>query len=141
PPPPPAPVPPRFAFLSPRSASASTLHAALPFVSADASFVSDSILLILLPFVLLALLALLYVVLLSRHKKASSHELAPLNRVGSVTEPLAPEGAVLVGGELWRARTRDGAHVPRGRGNVCVVGARGHLLEVEPTDGGPHTSP
>ena len=100
-----------------------------PFVSRPA-LVSDAALFILLP-AALALLSLLLVALLSRRRKASGRALAPLHRVGSVTEPLAPEGAVVVGGELWRARTRDGAHVPRGRANVRVVGARGHLLEVE----------
>ncbi|HEV2762090.1 MAG TPA: NfeD family protein, partial [Pyrinomonadaceae bacterium] len=102
------------------------LFDAPPFVSLHAasvptpSFISDSIPLILLSVALLALGVLLYVALLSRHRKASARDLAPLNRVGSVTEPLAPEGAVLIGGELWRARTRDDTHVPRGRANVRV---------------------
>ncbi|HYP53402.1 MAG TPA: NfeD family protein, partial [Pyrinomonadaceae bacterium] len=56
---------------------------------------------------LVALIALLlYVALLSRHRKASTRSLAPVNRAASVEHPLTPEGAVLVGGELWRARTR-----------------------------------
>lgn len=49
-----------------------------------------------------------------------------------VETTLEPEGAVLVRGELWRARSRSGATVQRG-GRVRIVGASGHLLEVEPT--------
>jgi membrane-bound serine protease (ClpP class) len=96
--------------------------------------------LLALPFLLLLLGALLYVALLSRHRKAAGGALAPVNRVGSVTEALTPEGAVLVGGELWRARTRTGERVECGSGNVLVVGARGHLLEVEPRRGSPARS-
>ncbi|MDQ1523917.1 MAG: NfeD-like C-terminal, partner-binding [Pyrinomonadaceae bacterium] len=51
-------------------------------------------------------------------------------RVGVVAEALEPEGAVLVDGELWRARSRSGVRIARG-GRVRVVGARGHWLEVE----------
>ncbi|HYO62730.1 MAG TPA: NfeD family protein [Pyrinomonadaceae bacterium] len=100
----------------------------LQFIVRRSSFIIPFV----LAFALVPLGALLYVVLLSRHRKASTGSLSPVNRTASVTEPLAPEGAVLVGGELWRARTRDGEHVGRGRANVLVVGARGHLLEVEP---------
>ncbi len=72
------------------------------------------------------------VVFLSRRRKSSRGEFALMNREGSVTEALEPEGAVLVGGELWRARAVGGERVGRGRLNVRVVGAREHLLEVEP---------
>jgi len=43
---------------------------------------------------------------------------------------LEPEGAVLVGGELWPARARNGDRIAHG-GRVRIVGARGHWLEVE----------
>jgi len=66
----------------------------------------------------------------SRHKKKGAGRVLDLTgRVGSVAAALRPEGAVLVAGELWRARVRSGEYVERGR--VRVVGARGHLLEVE----------
>jgi membrane-bound ClpP family serine protease len=65
----------------------------------------------------------------SRHKKSARGVLDLTGRVGSVAEALRPEGAVLVDGELWRARVRSGRSVERGR--VRVVGGRGHLLEVE----------
>ncbi|MGH9900365.1 MAG: NfeD family protein [Pyrinomonadaceae bacterium] len=91
---------------------------------------------VLLSVVILTLSALAFrltlIAMSSRHKKSSTGELRLLNCLASVTEPLDPEGAVMVRGELWRARSRTGARVSRGRANVRVVGARGHLLEVEP---------
>ncbi|HZI20249.1 MAG TPA: NfeD family protein [Pyrinomonadaceae bacterium] len=72
-----------------------------------------------------------YVALASRHRKAGSQPLAPVGRVGSVERELDPEGFVLVGGELWRARLSGGGRLGRGRQNVLVVGARGCVLEVE----------
>jgi membrane-bound serine protease (ClpP class) len=79
-------------------------------------------------------LTLLTVALLSRHRKAGAGEVSLIGCVAFVTEPLQPEGAVLVRGELWRARSRSGEGMARGQANVRVVGARGHLLEVEPLD-------
>ena len=47
---------------------------------------------------------------------------------------LQPEGAVIVAGELWRARLSNEAE-PLRRGTLArVVGANGHLLEVEPAE-------
>jgi membrane protein implicated in regulation of membrane protease activity len=66
---------------------------------------------------------------MSRHQKASGGELNLEGRVALVVQALEPEGAVLVGGELWRARARNGDRIARGR--VRVVGERGHWLEVE----------
>ncbi|HZG54398.1 MAG TPA: NfeD family protein [Pyrinomonadaceae bacterium] len=66
---------------------------------------------------------------MSRHQKSAGRPLRLEGRVGIVIEALEPEGAVLVDGELWRARARDGAGIARGR--VSVVGARGYWLEVE----------
>jgi membrane-bound serine protease (ClpP class) len=82
-------------------------------------------------FLLLASALAAYVALASRHRKAGSRPLAPLGRVGSVERELDPEGFVLVGGELWRARLRGSGRVERGLSNVRVVGARGCVLEVE----------
>ncbi|MDQ1589587.1 MAG: NfeD-like C-terminal, partner-binding [Pyrinomonadaceae bacterium] len=89
-------------------------------------------------FVLLLVGALLLVVCLialvvaamSRHQKSAGRPLHVEGRVGVVAEALEPEGAVLVDGELWRARSRSGVRIARG-GRVRVVGARGHWLEVE----------
>ena len=74
----------------------------------------------------------LYVAALSRHKKASREPVRLAGRVASVERALAPEGFVMIDGELWRARARGGVEVPCGRSNVRVVGASGCLLEVEP---------
>jgi membrane protein implicated in regulation of membrane protease activity len=80
-----------------------------------------------------ALLPLAYVVHLSRHKKSSRLTQRLVGRLASVERPLTPEGFVLLDGELWPARTRNGESVGRGLSNVRVVGASGHQLEVEPT--------
>lgn len=69
--------------------------------------------------------------MLLRHRKATQAPVDLVGRIASVEIVLAPEGAVLVGGELWRARSRTGAHIARGRRNVRIVGASAHLLEVE----------
>jgi membrane protein implicated in regulation of membrane protease activity len=75
---------------------------------------------------------LTYVVLSSRHAKASGRALAPVGRVGLVESDLNPVGFVMIAGELWRARLRDeGGRAPRGT-KVRVVGAEGCDLLVEP---------
>ncbi|HKP73872.1 MAG TPA: NfeD family protein [Pyrinomonadaceae bacterium] len=81
--------------------------------------------------VLLVAACALVVAAMSRHKKGARGELKLEGRVAVVVAALEPEGAVLVDGELWRARTREGVRVAQ-EGRVRVVGARGHLLEVEP---------
>ncbi len=79
-----------------------------------------------------ALLPLAYVFHLSRHKKSSRLPLRLVGRLASVERPLTPEGFILLDGELWPARARNGESVGRGLSNVRVVGASGHRLEVEP---------
>jgi membrane-bound serine protease (ClpP class) len=80
---------------------------------------------------LLLIAAAVYIILLSRHHKAATGELDLIGAVAAVESALAPEGAVLVRGELWRARARRGRTIERGC-RVRVVGASAHLLEVEP---------
>ena len=87
-----------------------------------------SLLVLSAPFVALAA----YVVHASRQQKYSRSPLNLVGQVGSVERALEPEGFVLIGGELWRARARGGATVERGGRRVRVVGARGCVLEVEP---------
>jgi membrane-bound ClpP family serine protease len=54
--------------------------------------------------------------------------------IARVETELEPEGAIIVSGELWRARLGSAAStVARGRA-VRIVGVSGHLLLVEPTD-------
>ncbi len=73
------------------------------------------------------------VALLSRHKKACEVDL--IGSFAFVEKPLEPEGAVLVRGELWRARfvAASGTHAKAAihGARVCVIGVRGHLLLVE----------
>lgn len=80
---------------------------------------------------MVGLMLTLIVVAMSRHKKGGAGELNLLGAVALVQTSLIPEGSVLVRGELWRARSRAGLNIERGR-EVRVVGASLHLLEVEP---------
>jgi membrane-bound serine protease (ClpP class) len=73
----------------------------------------------------------LIVAAMSRHKKSGVGDVDLLGAVGVVQTSLAPEGSVMVRGELWRARSRTGVRLERGRA-VRIVGASQHLLEVEP---------
>jgi membrane-bound serine protease (ClpP class) len=73
----------------------------------------------------------LIVVAMSRHKKGGVGELDLLGAVALVETSLAPEGSVLVRGELWRARSRTGEKLASGQA-VRIVGASQYLLEVEP---------
>jgi membrane-bound serine protease (ClpP class) len=87
---------------------------------------------LLLSLVGCGVLALTVFVFYVRHKKQSSADLILIGRRGRVTEPLDPEGAVIVDGELWRAVTHDGASLVAGH-QVRVCGAQGHLLIVKAT--------
>lgn len=74
----------------------------------------------------------LIVVAASRHQKLARRELDLMGALASVETRLEPVGAVLIQGELWRARTSaEGTNVERGQ-MVRVVAARDYLLEVEP---------
>lgn len=75
---------------------------------------------------------LFIVAAMSRHKKGARGELELMGATASVATTLEPEGTVFIRGELWPARSHTGATVERGR-KVRVVGASGHLLQVEPT--------
>jgi membrane-bound ClpP family serine protease len=74
-------------------------------------------------------IACIVIAALSRHQKSAMGQLQLEGRIAQVVQALEPEGAILVGGELWRARTRNGDEIVRGQ--VRIVGARGHWLEVE----------
>ncbi|HMF57849.1 MAG TPA: NfeD family protein [Pyrinomonadaceae bacterium] len=76
------------------------------------------------------LLAALFIAALSRHKKAGTGELNLIGARATVEKTLRPEGYIAVRGELWPARARAGETLESGS-PVIVVGARGHLLEVE----------
>ena len=77
---------------------------------------------------------LLLIAAASRHKKSAPCGPGLIGSIARVETDLEPEGAVIVEGELWRARLRDkSGNLQHGR-LARVVGASGHLLEVEPTD-------
>lgn len=87
-----------------------------------------------LSFILLLLgagfiVACIIVAAMSRHQKSAGRPLEFEGRVAVVLEALEPEGAVLLDGELWRARSQSGDRIAGGR--VRIVGARGYWLEVE----------
>ncbi|HEV2912351.1 MAG TPA: NfeD family protein [Pyrinomonadaceae bacterium] len=82
---------------------------------------------------LTVLVAMGAVAALSRHKKAGTGRLELVGAMAVVETALRPEGSVLVCGELWRARApQQSVTVERGA-RVRVMGASGHLLEVEPS--------
>lgn len=85
---------------------------------------------VLMGALLIASLAVTVLVLSRRKKRAASGELDLIGSIATVERSLTPEGAVLVRGELWPARSGANVRVERGS-RVCVTGASGHLLEVE----------
>jgi membrane-bound ClpP family serine protease len=80
-----------------------------------------------------AALATLVVIALYIHKKAGAGDIRLVGEVAQVETKLDPEGTVIVGGELWRARSNNGVHISA-RAKVRVVGFEGHLALVELCD-------
>jgi membrane-bound serine protease (ClpP class) len=72
----------------------------------------------------------LFIAALSRHKKSATIAVNIIGATGLVESALAPEGAVIIKGELWRARVEHGGLETAQR--VRVVGVEGHLVLVEP---------
>ncbi len=69
---------------------------------------------------------------LSRRAKATGKESSLIGCLASVEKSLNPEGAVLVRGELWPARSLSGERIACGNANVRIIGACEYLLKVEP---------
>lgn len=67
---------------------------------------------------------------MSKHKKSATSRIQLIGSRAQVDAELAPEGTVLVDGELWRARSADGTNIAP-RTIVQVVGSSGHLLLVQ----------
>ena len=80
-----------------------------------------------------ALLATLVVVSLYLHKKAGTGSIKLVGQFAQVDTQLNPEGTVIVAGELWRARSKNGHHISA-RARVRVVGFEDHLALVEACD-------
>ena len=92
---------------------------------------------------ILLLIALLFVaacaavvaVASRRHKRGATGEVKLIGLTGTIERDLQPEGAVVVAGELWPARTRTGRTLARAEcSRVRVVGVGAHWLEVEPEE-------
>lgn len=77
--------------------------------------------------------ALGVVIALYRHKKASVGDMKLIGELAEVDKELAPEGTVIVRGELWRAKSKDGAFVAAST-RVQVVGFENHLAVVKLPD-------
>jgi hypothetical protein len=89
---------------------------------------------VLVIFIVGACLAVLVIVAaMSRHKKSATSEIQLVGSRARVDAELAPEGTVLIHGELWRARSDDGTNIASDT-MVHVVGLRSHLLLVERQD-------
>jgi membrane-bound serine protease (ClpP class) len=102
-----------------------TVHAPA-FVS---PLIASSIVVLVTTALLTALIALALVAL-SRHKKSGTGQLQLLGAEGLVQAELRPEGAVLIKGELWRARSIDGTQIAV-RERVEVAAVDGHLIVVK----------
>jgi len=77
-----------------------------------------------------AAFAALIVVALYVHKRNSTGDIKLVGEIAQVDTKLDPEGTVIVGGELWRAKAKNGAHVSE-RTRVRVVAFIDHLALVE----------
>jgi membrane-bound ClpP family serine protease len=76
-------------------------------------------------------ISLLVVIALWRHKKSTVSDMRLINEIARACTALDPEGSVLVHGELWHARSRDGVAIPI-NAEVKILEADGHVLLVEP---------
>ena len=79
--------------------------------------------------------ALGVVVALYHHKKASVGDIKLIGELAEVDRALEPEGTVIVRGELWRAKSKNGSFLSAGT-RVQVVGFENHLALVEVCDCG-----
>jgi membrane-bound serine protease (ClpP class) len=83
----------------------------------------------LITLVILVVLVAIVLMALSRHKKSGTGRIQLLGAEAYVESQLNPEGAVLIQGELWRARSEDGTSIAA-QERVEVVAVEGHLLLV-----------
>ncbi len=80
--------------------------------------------------VLFTLFLAIVVAALSHHKRAGSGELKLIGAIAEVDSRLDPDGTVIIGGELWRARSKDG-NVISPHTRVRIVGFKDLLALVE----------
>ena len=79
---------------------------------------------------LATLLAAVAGISLWKHKKSGTGKIRLVGATALVESELSPEGAVLIDGELWRARSLDGTTIPVNQ-QVEVAGLEGHLVLVK----------
>jgi membrane-bound ClpP family serine protease len=91
------------------------------------------LLLVISILIAVAALALGVVVALYHHKHTSAGDINLIGEIARVDTELHPEGTVIVGGELWRAKSNDGASIAA-PARVRVVGFEDHLALVELCD-------
>lgn len=95
--------------------------------------ISPLVIIVLLLGIFLSAL-LIFITVLSRHRKASAGGLNVLGMSARAETNLEPDGAIILNGELWRARVTNSATSIFSGSSVRVVGVSGHLLVVEPAD-------
>jgi membrane protein implicated in regulation of membrane protease activity len=83
--------------------------------------------------IIASLLLLVLVTLLWLRKRFRNNEQQLVGASAHVETTLSPDGTVIVGGELWPARSSDGLIITRQRG-VKVVGVDALCLVVEACD-------
>ena len=76
------------------------------------------------------LLVAIYLFFLSRHKKSATGAINLMGAAGEVQTTLDPGGAVLINGELWQARSKDGESIDA-HALIRVVELDGPILIVE----------
>jgi membrane-bound serine protease (ClpP class) len=81
----------------------------------------------------IAAFAVVIVVALYQHKKASVNDFQLIGETAQVDKELDPEGTVIVCGELWRAKSQDGTFISA-NASVRVVGFENHLVLVAVSD-------
>ena len=75
-------------------------------------------------------LAATLVIALYVHKRKGAGDIRLIGELGHVDTKLDPEGTVIVGGELWRAKSKTGTAISA-RSRVRVVAFVDHLALVE----------
>jgi membrane-bound ClpP family serine protease len=70
---------------------------------------------------------------LSRHKKACARDVRLIGKTATVETPLLPEGTVIIGGELWPARSVDHSLISS-QARVRIIGFESFMVLVEICD-------
>ena len=81
-------------------------------------------------FIVLFFIFVVAKVVSTQRKKALTGAKGLVGEEGEVRERLAPEGIVLVHGELWRAKEKEGKTVKKGE-RIKISKVEGMLLTVE----------